>query len=77
MASTKFEKGSFYWRMFLDFYKLCQECWTLEDTDEWWNEVIDKCKEFSMKYENDDFARGLADALIRKLESDKKKLEGK
>lgn len=34
----------------------------MEDTDEWWEEVIDKCKEFTVEYENDAFARGLADA---------------
>lgn len=73
MASTKFEKNSFYWRMFMDFYKLCQDHWTLEDTDEWWREVTDKCDEFSAKYEKCTFSRGLAGALIRKLEDDKKR----
>lgn len=73
MASTKFEKNSFYWRLFAEYYTLCQDYWQLEDTDKWWEEVIDKCKEFSMKYDNDPFARGLADALIRKLEEDKKR----
>lgn len=73
MASTKFEKGSFYWRMFMDFYKLCQDYWILEDTDEWWKEVTDKCDEFSAKYENNAFARGLLGALIRKLEDEKRR----
>lgn len=73
MASTKFEKNSFYWRLFADYYTLCQACWQLEDADEWWEEAIGKCKEFSAKYENDAFARGLVDALIRKLEEDKKR----
>lgn len=73
MASTKFEKNSFYWRLFAEYYTLCQAYWQLEDTDEWWEEVIGKCKEFTTKYENDAFARGLADALIRKLEEDKKR----
>lgn len=73
MASTKFEKNSFYWRLFAEYYTLCQTYWQLENTDEWWEEVIDKCKEFFKKYENDAFARGLADALIRKLEEDKKR----
>lgn len=73
MASTKFEKNSFYWRLFADYYTLCQSYWQLEDTDEWWEEVVDKCMVFSTKYENDAFAIGLADALIRKLEEDKKR----
>lgn len=73
MASTKFEKGSFYWRMFMDFYKLCQDYWVLEDTDEWWQEVIDKCDQFSEKYEKCAFARGLVDALIRKSEDEKRR----
>lgn len=73
MASAKFEKNSFYWRLFAEYYTLCQAYWHLEDTDEWWEEVIGKCKEFSAKYENDTFARGLADALVRKLEDDKKR----
>lgn len=74
MANTKFEKGSFYWRLFMDFYKLCQDYWIVEDTDEWWTEVTDKCDQFSVKYENCVFARGLGSVLVRKLEEDKKGL---
>lgn len=76
MARVKFEKNSFYWRMFAEYYILCQDYWELEDTDEWWEEVIDKCNQFSRKYENCVFARGLVDALIRKLEEDKKRQKG-
>lgn len=56
----------------MDFYKFCQDYWVLEDTDEWWEEVTDKCDEFSEKYEKCIFGRGLADTLIRKLEEEKK-----
>lgn len=70
---VKFEKNSFNWRMFAEYYILCQDYWELEDTNDWWEEVIDKCKEFSAKYENDTFARGLVDALIRKLEEEKRR----
>lgn len=73
MASTKFEKNSFYWRLFAEYYALCQGYWQLEDTDEWWEEVTDKCEEFSAKYENCAFAIGLMGALIRKLEDDKRR----
>lgn len=77
MARVKFEKNSFYWRLFAEYYILCRDYWELEDTGEWWEEVIDKCNQFSAKYEKCIFARGLADALIRKLEEEKNRRKSK
>lgn len=39
-------------------------------TDEWWDEALGACNDFARKYGNDGFPRGLAMALVRKLEED-------
>lgn len=72
MARVEFEKNSFYWRLFAEYYILCQDYWELEDTDEWWEEVNQKCEQFSFRYGNSAFARGLSMTLIRHLEEMKK-----
>lgn len=46
MAGKKIVKGSEEWQMFQDFWKLAQEIWEPEDTDEYWQEVIGKTDEF-------------------------------
>ena len=70
MASVKFTKGSEEWTMFMDFWGLCQKYWKPEKSDEWWDEALDACNDFARKYGNDGFPRGLAMALVRKLEED-------
>lgn len=70
MASVKFPKGSEEWTMFMDFWGLCQKYWQPEESDEWWDEALGACNDFARKYGNDGFPRGLAVALVRKLEED-------
>ncbi len=52
MASKNFGKGTEEWMMFVEFWKMCKDYWIAEDTDEYWNELIQKSNEFSEKYKD-------------------------
>lgn len=60
MASVKFRKGSEEWQMFIDYWNLCQKHWQVENTDEYWENLIDDCNEFCEKYKDYKFAREIA-----------------
>lgn len=66
MAKQRFEKGSEEWQMFTDYWNLCQEVWQTEDSEEYWHEAYEKCKEFGEKYKGvfGDFARKLSLSLL-------------
>lgn len=66
MAAKKIVKGSREWKMFQDLWKLCQELWVPEDTDEYWRQVAEKTFEFTKKYDTPFahyFAVGFLNAL--------------
>lgn len=68
MAGKKIVKGSEEWQMFQDFWKLAQEIWEPEDTDEYWESVDKKTKVFYEKYHTlyaREFAIGITNALDR------------
>lgn len=46
----KFQKGSEMYFMFQDFWNLAQEYWNVEDTDEYWDTMVQKFDEFIAKY---------------------------
>ena len=50
MASKNFGKGTEEWMMFVEFWEMCKLYWIPEDTDEYWNELIQKSNEFAEKY---------------------------
>lgn len=64
MASEKFEKGSEEWMMFLDFWNLCQKYWIVENTDEYWDSIVNSTREFYEKYKNIHLSENLAIALL-------------
>lgn len=64
MASEKFEKGSEEWMMFLDFWNLCQKYWLVENTDEYWDSLVNSTREFYEKYKNIHLSENLAIALL-------------
>lgn len=66
----KFDKQSKEWVMFTDFWKLCQKVWIPDDSDSYWEEVIDLADEFIKKHPSR-FARRLANALLDDLEERK------
>lgn len=68
MAAKNIAKGSEEWMMFQDFFKLSQEVWEPEDTDEYWEWAKDKAYEFYQKYKTP-YAREFAAGLMIALES--------
>lgn len=78
MASKKFGKGSPEWNMFQDYWKLCQEFWIPEDTDEYWEQFIDSGNNFLEKNngkENGTFPNELFWALHKILEREYKEMK--
>lgn len=67
MAAQRFEKGSEEWQMFMDFWQLCQKYYVPEETEEYWQSVIDGGNAFIKKY-NTSFARGLFMAFHMEIE---------
>lgn len=67
MAGKKIVKGSEEWQMFQDFWELAQEIWEPEDTDEYWELVGEKTKEFYEKYRTP-YACGFAVGLVNTLD---------
>ena len=67
MGKTKFLKGSEEWQFFQDFYNLCQSIWVVEESDEYWNDVVDKVDELYKKYP-DEFCKGQLLALLNYLD---------
>lgn len=72
MASVKFQKGSEYFSLFMDFWQLCQKHWQPEDNDKYWDNVIRDVDYFCKKYDNDFFPRALALVLVDDLERRRK-----
>lgn len=76
MASARFEKGSEEWLMFQDYWKLCQKYWGVENSDEYWGELIKETDVFLKKYETIPLARKIAMAFLdtqeEKYKSNKK-----
>lgn len=70
MASKRFEKCSEEWKMFTDFWKICQQFWEPEDNDEYWEKVIEATGEFHKKYKanNEIFAKEIALAFVDTLD---------
>lgn len=62
MAAQKFEKDSEEWKMFMDFWQLCQRYWMPDATEEYWQALTDDTKEFYRKHPGT-FARELGNAL--------------
>ena len=74
MASAKFNKGSEEWMMFTDYWNLCQKYWIAENTDEYWDGLVDCTNEFYEKYKNIDLSEDLAMALLNSQDKKSKKL---
>ena len=68
MAEVRFEKGSDEWKMFTDFWRMCQKYWGVENSDEYWDSLIDCTNEFYEKYKHIPLARRLALSLVDTME---------
>lgn len=67
MAAVKFAKGTEEWQMFQDYWNLCQSVWDVEESDEYWQEVVERAEGFFQKYKTD-FSKALSLALVNALE---------
>ncbi len=64
-----FERGSEEFNLFQDYWNLCKKFWLVkEDSDKWWDEVINEVEAFYKKYGKDKFVKDLCLALTAKLE---------
>ena len=45
-----FEKGSEMFSMFMDYWKLVQDFWIPEKSDDYWNDLVKKENELYAKY---------------------------
>lgn len=68
----KIEKGTEEFVMFSDFYKLIQDYYAAEPSDEFFEEVKNKVDEFHKKYENIPLSKHLAIALLDNLAEQKR-----
>ena len=76
MSAIKLQKGTEEFEMFRDYWKMLEENWGVEDSEAYWNKVIEDTDAFYRKYETE-FSKALALALINELErkeKDEKKL---
>ena len=78
MSAIKLQKGTEEFEMFRDYWKMLEENWGVEDSEAYWNKVIEDTDAFYRKYETE-FSKELAIALINELErraKHEKKLQG-
>lgn len=73
MASVKFGKGTEEWLMFMDFWNLCQKHWQVEETDEYWDNIIADASEFSEKYKSIPLAIKISVAFLESQNQKSKK----
>lgn len=73
MASVKFSKGTEEWLMFMDFWNLCQKYWQVEETDEYWDNIIADASEFSEKYKSIPLAIKISVAFLESQNQKSKK----
>lgn len=73
MAEVKFNKGSDEWKMFVDFWNMCQRHWKIEDTDEYWEFLIDETNKYCKQYACIPLAKELGIAFINAQEKVYKK----
>lgn len=67
MAKQKIMKGSEEWQMFQDYWNLCQELWIPEESDDYWDKVLESVDKFYKKY-GTIFAKHLSIALENTLD---------
>lgn len=67
MSAIKLQKGTEEFEMFRDYWKMLEGNWGIEDSEAYWNKVIEDTDAFYRKYETE-FSKELALALINELE---------
>lgn len=68
MAGKKFTKGSEEWLFFQDFYMICQKFWEPENSEKYWEDVLNESNALANKYIDFPFARKVLGSFIESLE---------
>lgn len=69
----RFEKTSDEWKMFTEFWALCQEVWEVENDTAYWEDAVNKVNAFGNKWgEKISLGRHMAVALMNYLEDKEK-----
>lgn len=63
-----FEKGSEMFSMFMDYWKLVQDFWIPEKSDDYWNDLVKKENELYAKYNNSEYLRDMLRAFSKEVE---------
>ena len=65
LAGKKFEKTSGVWKLFMEYWAICQKYWEPEENDEYWEALKIELDSFWKRYDDElsVFARGIADVL--------------
>ncbi len=74
MAAVKFNKGTEEWQMFQDYWNLCQNNWGIENSNEYWLNLINATDDFAEKYKGSIFAKKIAIAFLDAQEERRKQL---
>lgn len=67
MAGTKFSKDSVEFKMFTEFWKILQDYYIPENSDEYWEAFVKAQGEFIQKYDHE-LCRELSKLLVNYLE---------
>lgn len=69
----RFEKTSDEWKMFTEFWALCQEVWVVENDMAYWEDAVNKVNAFGNKWgKKISLGRHMAVALMNYLEDKEK-----
>ncbi len=72
MGKINLHKGCDEFEMFQDYWKLIQENWQVENTEEYWEKVVEDSRIFFEKYKRMEFAKELTMAYLNELERKRK-----
>lgn len=67
MGTVKLQKSTEEFEMFRDYWKMLEENWGVEDSEVYWNKVIEDTDAFYRTYKTE-FSKELALALTAELE---------
>ena len=66
MGSVKLLKGSEEFEMFQDYWKMMQSVWSVENTKEYWEKVVEDTDRFYRKYQTE-FSKELATGTCKRI----------
>lgn len=76
MASVRKEDIPAIAQFMPDFWALIKKYWITEDSDKYWEDVINECDRLYKKYDCDLFARKMVTAYITYLEEKSREVHG-